>query len=189
MAKKNLQKAKAQMAEQKEFEEEVLHIDRVTRVVKGGRRLRFRVTVAIGDRKGRVGVGVGKASEVVSGIQKAVARAKRNLIHVPIEEGDTIPHPISLKYKAAHMLVMPASPGTGVIAGGSLRKILNLAGVKNVLSKNLGTRNTLVTAQATMRALKELRQPRKAARKKDDASAAQEASAAPSAETESQAAA
>jgi small subunit ribosomal protein S5 len=167
MAKKNLRKAGEQVKEQKEFEEEVLHIDRVTRVVKGGRRLRFRVTVAIGDKKGRVGIGIGKASEVIIGIQKAVARAKADLITVPITSGDTIPHSVRSKYKAAEMLIMPASPGTGVIAGGSLRKILHLAGVKNVLSKNLGSRNTLVGAQASIRALKKLRPVREALVKKE----------------------
>lgn len=166
MAKKNLRKAEAQVKEQKEFEEEVIHIDRVTRVVKGGRRLRFRVTVAIGDKKGRVGIGVGKASEVIIGIQKAVTKAKGSLIKVPITDGDTIPHPVRCKYKAAEMLIMPASPGTGVIAGGSLRKILALAGVKNVLSKNLGSRNTLVGAQASIRALKMLRPVRESQVKK-----------------------
>lgn len=157
MAKKNHRKSRAREKEQKEFQEEVLQIDRVTRVVKGGRRLRFRATVAIGDMKGRVGVGVGKAAEVVTAIQKAVARAKADLIHVPIAKGDTITHPVKVKYKAAQMMVMPASQGTGVIAGGSLRKVLHLAGIKNVLSKNIGTRNTLVTAQASIKALKQLR--------------------------------
>ncbi len=157
MSKKNLQKSRGQEREQKEFEEEVLQIDRVTRVVKGGRRLRFRATVAIGDKKGRVGVGIGKASEVVTGIQKAVARAKANLIQVPITKGETIPHSIRVKYKAAEMIIFPASPGTGVIAGGALRKILHLAGIKNILSKSLGSRNTLVTAQASIKALRELR--------------------------------
>jgi len=157
MSKKNLRKAKGQVKEQKEFEEEVLQIDRVTRVVKGGRRLRFRCTVAIGDKKGRVGIGIGKASEVVGGIKKAVTKAKKDLIKVPITKGDTIPHAVNVKYKAARMLIMPASPGTGVIAGGSLRKILNLAGIKNVLSKNIGSRNTLVTAQASIKALQSLR--------------------------------
>ena len=167
MAKNNARKADAMVKEQKEFEEEVLQIDRVTRVVKGGRRLRFRATVAIGDKKGRVGVGVGKASEVVTGIQKAVSKAKANLIKVPITKGDTIPHAVRVKYKAAEMMVMPASPGTGVIAGGSLRKVLHLAGVKNVLSKNLGSRNTLVTAQAAIKALKELRPVREGDAKKE----------------------
>jgi len=166
MAKKNARKADYREKEKKEFEEEVLQIDRVTRVVKGGRRLRFRATVAIGDKKGRVGVGVGKSSEVVGGIQKAVSRAKANLINVPITDGDTIPHAVRVKYKAAQMIVLPASPGTGVIAGGSLRKVLHLAGVKNVLSKNIGTRNTLVTAQAAIRALKQLRPVRDSQKKK-----------------------
>ena len=166
MAKKHLQKAKAQEREQKEFEEEVLQIDRVTRVVKGGRRLRFRATVAIGDRRGRVGIGVGKASEVITGIKKAVTKAKKNLIKVSITKGDTIPHEVDIKYKAAHLLVMPASPGTGVIAGGALRKILHLAGVKNVLSKNLGSRNALITAQASIEALKSLRPVKESEAKK-----------------------
>lgn len=173
MAKKNLRKAEAQVKEQKEFEEEVLHIDRVTRVVKGGRRLRFRATVAIGDKKGRVGIGVGKASEVILGIQKAVSRAKASLVHVPITQGDTIPHPVRVKYKAAEMLILPAAPGTGVIAGGSLRKILHLAGVKNVLGKNLGSRNTLVGAQASIKALKQLRPLKESQMKKEGKIAAE----------------
>ncbi|PIZ71247.1 30S ribosomal protein S5 [Candidatus Peregrinibacteria bacterium CG_4_10_14_0_2_um_filter_43_11] len=157
MAKKYLKNAKDKIEEKKEFDEEVLQIDRVTRVVKGGRRLRFRATVAIGDRKGRVGVGIGKATEVVNAIKKAVAQAKGSLVDVPITSGETIPHSLKMKYKSARLLLMPASPGTGVIAGGALRKILNLAGVKNVLSKDLGSRNTLVTAQASMKALRALR--------------------------------
>ena len=157
MSKKNLNKANQVMKEQKEFEEEVIQLDRVTRVVKGGRRLRFRATVAIGDKKGRVGIGIGKASEVVVGIQKAVAKAKKNLIHVSITKGDTIPHMVNVKYKAAQIFIMPASKGTGVIAGGALRKILHLAGVKNVLSKSLGARNALVCAQASIMALQSLR--------------------------------
>ncbi|MFH1012630.1 MAG: 30S ribosomal protein S5 [Candidatus Peregrinibacteria bacterium] len=164
MAKKNLKKAGMQMEEQKEFDEEVLQIDRVTRVVKGGRRLRFRVTVAIGDRKGRVGIGIGKASEVVNGIKKAVARAKKSLIRVSIAEGDTIPHGVNIKYKSVHLMILPAAPGTGVIAGGSLRKVLSLAGVKNVLSKNFGSRNALVMAQTSIKALASLRPARKPAK-------------------------
>jgi len=165
MAKKNFRKGNSRDKEPKEFEEVVLEIARVTRVVKGGRRLRFRATVAIGDMKGRVGIGVGKSSEVVGGIKKAVSRAKANLINVPITKGDTIPHAVRVKYKAARMIVLPASPGTGVIAGGSLRKILHLAGVKNVLSKNIGSRNTLVTAQAAIKALQQLRPVRESQKK------------------------
>ncbi len=156
MAKK-FKKNHRREKEVKEFEEEVLQIDRVTRVVKGGRRLRFRCLVAIGDKKGRVGVGVGKATEVVSGIKKAVTRAKQSLVTVPLTDSDSIPHEVHIKHKAARMFIMPASPGTGVIAGGALRKILGLAGVKNVLSKNHGTNNKLVTAQAAIMALETLR--------------------------------
>lgn len=172
MANKNLHRANAHMEERKEFDEETLQIDRVTRVVKGGRRLRFRCTVAIGDRKGRVGLGIGKASEVAQGIKKAVAQAKKDLIHVQLAPGDTIPHAVNYKYKAARIMMMPAAPGTGVIAGGALRKILSLAGIKNVLSKDFGSRNMLVTAQASMRALQTLRPPRKSAKPATSAASA-----------------
>ncbi len=163
MSKKNPSRGRGHRREKepKEFDEEVLQIDRVTRVVKGGRRLRFRCIVAIGDRKGRVGIGIGKATEVVSGIKKAVAKAKNSLIKVPITDKDSIPHEVKLKYKSAHLFIMPASPGTGVIAGGALRKILNLAGVKNVLSKNYGTNNKVVTAQASIMILQKLKPAKK----------------------------
>ena len=152
------------MEEQKEFDEVTLEIARVTRVVKGGRRMRFRCTVAIGDHKGRVGLGIGKASEVAAGIKKAIVQAKKDIIRVPLAAGDTIPHAVTHKYKAARIMMMPAAPGTGVIAGGALRKILSLAGVKNVLSKDFGSRNILVTAQASIQALQMLRPPRKQAK-------------------------
>ncbi len=161
MSKKNLQRAGEREREQKEFDEEVLQLDRVTRVVKGGRRLRFRLTVAIGDRRGRVGMGMGKATEVSVAVKKAVASAKKHLIKVPITEGDSIPHTVHIKHKAARLMIMPAAPGTGVIAGGALRKILSLAGIKNVLSKSFGTANRLVNAQASIMALQSLRPVRK----------------------------
>lgn len=168
MAKKNQQRGDRREKEVKEFEEEVLQIDRVTRVVKGGRRLRFRCLVAIGDKKGRVGIGVGKATEVVNGIKKAVTKAKQDLIKVPITDTDSIPHEVHVKYKAAKMFIMPAASGTGVIAGGTLRKILGLAGVKNVMSKNHGTNNKLVTAQAAIIALKTLRPVKKGREQKKE---------------------
>ncbi len=146
--------------EEKEFEEELLQVDRVTRVVKGGRRLRFRATVAIGDRKGRVGFGVDKATEVPQAIQKAVRDAKKNLIKVPIENG-TIPHDVQLKYKSAKILVMPAKSGTGIIAGGSMRKIADLAGIENLLGKNLGCNNRITTGKAMMMALASLKSTKK----------------------------
>ncbi len=140
----------------KEFEEEVIQVDRVTRVVKGGRRLRFRATVVIGDKKGRVGYGIGKSVEVQAAIQKAVSKAKKDLIEVPIYKG-SIPHTVQTKFKASVVLLKPASVGTGIIAGGAVRKMLDLAGVKNVLSKSLGSNNRLNTTKATFKALKMLR--------------------------------
>lgn len=142
--------------EPSEFAEATLSIDRVTRVVKGGRRMRFRAIVVIGNRKGKVGLGTGKASEVQAAVRKASAAAKRAMIRVPLLEG-TIPHAVECKFKAARIRILPARPGTGVIAGGALRVILDHAGVKNVLSKRFGSRNKLVNAQATMIALQMLR--------------------------------
>ena len=141
--------------EPKEFEESIIQIDRVTRVTKGGRQLRFRVSVVIGDQKGRVGFGIGKSAEVMSGVQKAIAEAKRNLVTVPIFE-DTIPHAVSYKFKASKVFLLPAPEGKGVIAGGAVRKVLELAGIKNVLSKMHGSRNKLNSVYATMECLKAL---------------------------------
>lgn len=148
----------AQREEIKEFEEEVIQIDRVTRVVKGGRRLRFRATIVIGDKRGRVGFGIGKANEVTSAIKKATAQAKKSLIRVPITKSDSIPHEIQVKFKSAMVLLIPAGPGTGIIAGGAIRKVAELAGIKNLLSKELGAVNRLNNAQATLIALKKLRE-------------------------------
>jgi len=142
--------------EPSEFAEATLSIDRVTRVVKGGRRMRFRAIVVVGNRKGKVGLGTGKATEVQAAVKKAVSSAKRHMMRVPIING-TIPHEVERKFKAAHIRMIPALPGTGIIAGGALRVILDHAGVKNVLSKRFGSRNKLVNAQATMLALKMLR--------------------------------
>ena len=139
--------------EPSEFEEEVIQIDRVTRVVKGGRRLRFRATVVIGNKKGKVGIGIGKSTEVATAIQKAIAQAKKHMYVMIIKNG-TIPHELVYKYKRAHLKLLPASPGTGLKAGGSVRKVLEMAGVKNVLSKMMGCRNKLTNAQATFNAIK-----------------------------------
>lgn len=142
--------------EPKEFDEEVVQIDRVTRVVKGGRKLRFRATVVIGNRKGKVGIGVGKSHEVTGAIQKAIAKAKKDMLNVVLD-GATIPHSIKIKYKSAKMLMIPALPGTGLIAGGSLRKVLELAGIKDILSKCYGTTNKVNNTKATFEALKMLK--------------------------------
>lgn len=140
--------------EPKEFEESIIQISRVTRVVKGGRRMRFRIAVVIGDKKGRVGFGVGKSSEVLGGIQKAVFAAKKNLMTISLDKkNDSIPHEIKGKYKASQVLLLPAPKGKGVVAGGAVRKILELAGVKNVLSKMHGSRNSLNSTRATLNAL------------------------------------
>lgn len=140
-------------SEPKEFEESILQIDRVTRVTRGGRQLRFRISVVIGDKKGRVGFGIGKSSEVLIGIQKAVSDAKRNLITVPCFNG-TIPHQVDAKFKSSKVFLLPAQDGTGVIAGGAVRKILELSGVNNVLSKMHGSRNKINSSRATFNALK-----------------------------------
>ncbi len=148
-------KGRAPIREAKEFEEEVIQIDRVTRVVKGGRRLRFRATVVIGNHKGKVGVGIGKSTEVQGAIQKAISQAKKSLIVVPMA-GQTIPHRVEVKFKSAKLLLMPACPGTGIIAGGPLRKVIELAGVQDILSKSLGSKNRLSNSQAAIMALAKL---------------------------------
>lgn len=163
------------MKEVKEFEEEVIQIDRVTRVVKGGRRLRFRATVVIGNKKGKVGVGIGKSTEVTGAIQKAISKAKKSLIRVPLYN-TTIPHDIKIKYKSSRILMMPAAPGTGIIAGGAIRKVVELAGVKDILSKSFGTNNRVTNTQAAYEALGKLTriEPPKRAKKEGEAPAKKE---------------
>lgn len=143
--------------EEKQFDEEVLSIDRVTRVVAGGRRLRFRAVVIVGDRKGRIGLGTGKANEVNVSVQKATRKAKKNMIRVPIFN-DTIAHDIKIKFKSSRLWLSPAGAGTGIIAGSVIRKILALAGYKNILSKMFGSSNKLVNAQTTFMALGRLKE-------------------------------
>jgi small subunit ribosomal protein S5 len=140
----------------KEFEEKVIAIDRVARVVKGGRRFRFRATVVVGDGKGRVGVGVGKGGEVMTAIAKAVSRAKSQMILVPLRD-HTIPHEIEVRFSGARVLLKPASAGTGVIAGGAVRNVLEIAGVRDILTKSLGSSNKVNNAYATIAALSQLK--------------------------------
>lgn len=140
----------------KEFQEAVIQIDRVTRVVKGGRRLRFRATVCIGNHKGKVGIGMGKSKEVQGAIKKAVAQAKKNMITIQLDQ-NTVAHDVQSKFKSAKVLIKPASEGTGLIAGGAVRTVLELAGIKNVLTKSLGSNNKINTTKATIEALKMLR--------------------------------
>ena len=142
--------------EPKEFEQKTIDLARVTRVVAGGKRMRFRATVAIGDQKGRVGIGIAKGSDVSQSIQKAVTAAKKKMVHVPIVD-ETIPHKVEIKYGAAHIFIKPAPKGTGVIAGGPIRAIMELAGIKNVVSKILGSSNKINNVYAVLEALRRLR--------------------------------
>lgn len=142
--------------EQKEFDEQVVSINRISKVVKGGRRMRFAALVVVGDRKGRVGVGTGKAKEVPEAIRKASEDAKKNVFKVPLV-GNTIPHDVLGKYGSAQVFMRPASEGTGVIAGGASRSVLELAGIKDILTKNLGSRTKINTVRATAEGLKNLR--------------------------------
>lgn len=138
--------------EQQQWSEQVIAVDRVARVVKGGRRFRFRALVAVGDRKCQVGIGIAKGSDVQMAVTKAIAVAKRSLITVPIQKG-TIPHRISQKHGGANVLLMPAAPGTGIIAGGVVRTILEATSLKNIMSKSLGSNNKINTSYATINAL------------------------------------
>ena len=135
-----------------EFEEVIVDIGRVTKVVKGGRRFRFTALVVVGNRNGLVGFGYGKAKEVPDEMRKAIDDAFKNIIHVKIK-GTTIPHDVEVKYNASRMLLRPASEGTGVIAGGSARPIIELAGIKDILTKSLGSNNSANVVRATIKAL------------------------------------
>lgn len=141
--------------EEKQFDERTLHIDRVARVVKGGRRFRFRALVVVGDRKRKVGIGSAKGADVTAAVSKATEVAKKNFVEVSLYKG-TLPHEIEYKVSGAHILLKPASAGTGLIAGGAVRTILEVAGVKNALSKSLGSSNKTNTAYATIAALQSL---------------------------------
>ena len=139
--------------------DKLVYINRVSKVVKGGRRLSFSALVVTGDGNGHVGIGVGKANEVPAAINKANAIARKNLIEVPLS-GNTIPYQIMVKYGAAKVLLKPAAPSVGVIAGGSIRAVVEAAGIKDILTKSLGSSNKLNTAKATILALSQLKQPK-----------------------------
>ena len=163
MARREVQ---SDLAEGEELEERVVHIARVAKVVKGGRHFAFRVVVVVGDKKGRVGVGVGKAREVPDAIRKGVDRAKRDMKPVPMI-GTTIPHPVLASYGAAQVLLKPASPGTGVIAGGGVRAVMEAAGIKDVLTKSLGSANKLNVVLATLSGLRQMKDIEAEARRRN----------------------
>lgn len=149
---KNNQFGKDSFERKDEFEKRVLQVSRVARTVRGGKRVRFRVLVIVGNRAGKVGIGLGKASEVVNAVEKATRVARKNVINVPIVN-ETIPHQIEHSLGSAHIILKPAKQGTSIIAGGALRTICELAGIKNIVGKILGTANKINNSKVMIEAL------------------------------------
>ena len=140
-----------------EWSERVVSIQRVTKVVKGGKKMSFRAIIVVGNEKGKVGVGVGKAGDVLTAVRKGVTDGKKHIISVPLTSSNTIPHVTNGKFGAAKLILRPSAPGSGVIAGSSIRIVLELAGIKNILSKQLGSNNLLNNARATINGLSTLK--------------------------------
>ena len=140
-----------------EWSERVVAVQRVTKVVKSGKKLSFRAVIVVGNQQGQVGVGVGKAADVSTAVRKAVTDGKKNIITVPLTTSNSIPHKINGRFGAAKLILVPSAPGSGVIAGGAVRIVLELAGVQNILSKQLGSNNLLNNARATIDGLSNLR--------------------------------
>jgi len=153
---KNIRKRKVIRLSKIKYEEKIVQVKRVTKVVKGGKKMTFRAIVIIGDNKRKVGVGIGRAEDVNLAIDKAILNGKKNLINVPLTLKDSIPHVVNSGYGACNLMLRPASSGTGVIAGGSIRTVLELAGIKNILAKQFGSNNILNNAKATILALTNL---------------------------------
>ncbi len=141
-----------------EFKDKVIRINRVAKVVKGGRRFGFAALVAVGDGNGRVGIAIGKAREVAEAVRKAMEHAKRQMITIPLQNG-TIPHPVNTRFSGGHIIMKPARPGTGIIAGGAMRAVLEVSGVHDVVAKSLGSDNAVNIVKATMKGLQSLRDP------------------------------
>ncbi len=154
--------------------DKLIYINRVAKVMKGGKRLRFSALVVTGDGNGHVGIGLAKANEVPVAINKSGAQARKNLVKVVLA-GSTIPHEITVKFEASKVLLKPAPPGTGVIAGGSIRAVLEACGIKDILSKSLGTSNRVNAAKATILALSQLKEPREELARRKPAAKAEEA--------------
>lgn len=152
-----MKKKSIKQKEENNWEEKVVQVKRVTKVVKGGKKLSFRAVLVIGNENGQIGVGVGKASDVIGAVKKGVTDAKKNVINIPLTKYYSIPHPISGISGAAKIILRPSATGSGVIAGGSTRIVLELAGIKNILAKQLGSNNNLNNARATLNALSNLR--------------------------------
>jgi small subunit ribosomal protein S5 len=154
--------------QEREYDQKMVDLARVTRVMAGGKRMSFRACVVIGDRKGKVSYGLAKGPDVQIAIGKAVKSAEHEWLKVKLTKGETIPHLVDMKLKSAHVLLKPAPPGTGIKAGGAVRVVLDLAGVKNVVAKQLGAKNKVNNVKATYAALKALQEPKKSQKLKNN---------------------
>lgn len=162
-----IKKKNSKQKEDNNWEERVVQVKRVTKVVKGGKKLSFRAVIIVGNEKGYIGVGVGKANDVIGAVKKAVTDAKKHLINIPLTKSYSIPHPIYGISGAAKIILKPSAIGSGVIAGGATRTVLELAGIKNILAKQLGSKNSLNNARATLNALGNLKTFEQIAQERD----------------------